>query len=163
MKSKDQVVWYKQFWPWFLIIVPLTSMVLSFTMMYLAFTNEDSMVIDDYYKEGKGINVQLQKIQKAKDLHINTSVLINLQNIELTFVSGEPSNGQAIILDFYHATQEHKDFTVSLFKDAKGIYRAPIDADITGKWKISLHPFEQSWKIQKTISLPRASKFELAP
>ena len=72
MQSDIQKVWYKQFWPWFLIIVPLTSMVLSFTMMNLAFTGEDSMVIDDYYKEGRAINLKIQKLQQAQNLNIST-------------------------------------------------------------------------------------------
>ncbi|MFT4810576.1 MAG: hypothetical protein ACI9LX_003944, partial [Paraglaciecola sp.] len=66
MQSDIPKVWYKQFWPWFLIIVPLTSMVLSFTMMNLAFTGKDSMVIDDYYKEGRVINLKIKKLQQAK-------------------------------------------------------------------------------------------------
>jgi hypothetical protein len=163
MQSTETQPWYRQFWPWFLIIVPLTSMVLSFTMMYLAFTNEDSMVIDDYYKEGKGINVKLQAIENAKQLNIVTLTKIADQTIELSFVSGEPTNGEALTLDFLHSTQEHKDFSVNLFKDASGVYRAPYESDITGKWRISLHPFNRSWKVQKTISFPKQTAFEFKP
>ncbi|MCF2947063.1 FixH family protein [Paraglaciecola aquimarina] len=163
MQNTESLPWYKQFWPWFLIIVPATSMVLSFTMMHLAFTNEDSMVIDDYYKEGKGINVKLQAIENAKALNIVIQAKITNQNIELTFISGEPENGEALTLDFYHSTQEHKDFSTKVFRDANGIYRAPIDKVIDGKWRLSIHPFTNSWKIQKTISLPQESAFEIKP
>lgn len=163
MQTSEIQPWYRQFWPWFLIIVPLTSMVLSFTMMHLAFTNEDSMVVDDYYKEGKGINVKLQAIEQAKILNISAQIKVNQNSVELRFVSGQSRNGEALTLDFYHATQEHKDFTINLFKDANGFYRAPIEEDISGKWQLSLHPFDNRWKIQTKVSLPRESSIEMIP
>ncbi|MGJ8682348.1 FixH family protein [Paraglaciecola sp.] len=163
MQSKESQPWYKQFWPWFLIIVPATSMVLSFTMMHLAFTNEDSMVIDDYYKEGKGINVKLQAIENAKNLNIVIQATVTEENIELVFVSGEPAEGEALTLDFYHSTQDHKDFTTTLFKDANGTYRALNGRPTDGKWRISVHPFDNAWKVQQVVTLPQQSSFELTP
>ena len=161
MQSDIQKVWYKQFWPWFLIIVPLTSMVLSFTMMNLAFTGEDSMVIDDYYKEGRAINLKIQKLQQAQNLNISTKTQVFSDYVEVIFISGEPENGEALTLDFFHSTQKFKDFSVTLFRDANGVYRAPLTEDILGKWQLSLHPFNENWKIQQVVSLPQTSPFDL--
>ena len=163
MQSDIQKVWYKQFWPWFLIIVPLTSMVLSFTMMNLAFTGEDSMVIDDYYKEGRAINLKIQKLQQAQNLNISTKIQVFSDYVEVIFISGEPENGEALTLDFFHSTQKFKDFSVTLFRDANGVYRAPLTEDILGKWQLSLHPFNEDWKIQKVVSLPQTNPFDLKP
>jgi hypothetical protein len=163
MQSDTQQIWYKQFWPWFLIVVPLTSMVLSFSMLRLAFTGEDSMVIDDYYKEGRGINLQIQKLQEAKILNITTKTQVFSDYVEVTFISGAPANGEALILDFFHSTQKFKDFSVNLLRDANGIYRAPLTSDTSGKWKLSLHPIDENWKIQKIIALPQSIPFDLKP
>jgi hypothetical protein len=163
MQSDIQKVWYKQFWPWFLIIVPLTSMVLSFTMMNLAFTGEDSMVIDDYYKEGRAINLKIQKLQQAQNLNISTKTQVFSDYVEVIFISGEPENGEALTLDFFHSTQNFKDFSVTLFRDANGVYRAPLTEDILGKWQLSLHPFNENWKIQQVVLLPQTSPFDLKP
>ena len=163
MQSDIPKIWYKQFWPWFLIIVPLTSMVLSFTMMNLAFTGEDSMVIDDYYKEGRAINFKIQKLQQAKVLNISTKTQVFSDYVEVTFMSGIPESGEALILDFFHSTQEFKDFSVTLLRDANGVYRAPLTSDASGKWKLSLHPLDENWKIQKVVKLPQSSPFDLKP
>jgi hypothetical protein len=163
MQSDIQKKWYKQFWPWFLIIVPLTSMVLSFTMMNLAFTGEDSMVIDDYYKEGRSINLKIQKLQQAKILNISTKMQVFSDYVEVTFISGEPESGEALTLDFFHSTQKFKDFSVILLRDANGTYRAPLEENVSGKWQLSLHPFEENWKIQKVVALPQANSFALKP
>lgn len=163
MTSDIPKIWYKQFWPWFLIIVPLSSMVLSFTMMTLAFNGEDSMVIDDYYKEGRGINLKIQKLQQAKTLNIATQIQVLSDSVEVTFLSGPAENGGALTLDFFHSTQKFKDFSVTLLRDASGTYRGPLSGNILGKWLISLHPFDESWKIQKIVSLPQNSPFDLKP
>jgi hypothetical protein len=163
MQSNTPKIWYKQFWPWFLIVVPLSSMVLSFTMMNFAFNSEDSMVIDDYYKEGRSINLKIKKLQQAKVLGISTKVQVFSDYVEVSFISGIPDNDGALTLDFFHSTQKFKDFSVTLLRDAKGLYRAPLVTDVTGKWKLSLHPFDENWKIQKVISLPQTSPFDLKP
>jgi hypothetical protein len=163
MQSNIPKIWYKQFWPWFLIVVPLTSMVLSFTMMNLAFTGEDSMVIDDYYKEGRAINLKIQKLEQAKILDISTKTQVFTDYVEVIFISGEPENGEALTLDFFHSTQKFKDFSVTLLRDANGVYRAPLTGDVLGKWQLSLHPFNEDWKVQKVVSLPQTKSFDLKP
>jgi hypothetical protein len=163
MQSDIIKVWYKQFWPWFLIIVPITSMVLSFSMMGLAFNGEDSMVIDDYYKEGRAINLKIKKFEKAKLLNISTRTQIFSDYVEVIFMSGSPESDGALTLDFFHSTQKFKDFSVVLLRDANGIYRAPLAADVSGKWQLSLHPFDENWKIQKVVTLPQTKSFVLKP
>jgi hypothetical protein len=163
MQPDTPKIWYKQFWPWFLIIVPLSSMVLSFTMMNFAFNSEDSMVIDDYYKEGRGINLKIQKLEQAKILNISAEAQISADSVSITFISGAPQSGEALVLDFFHSTQKPKDFSVNLLRDAGGIYRANIPQDVAGKWQLSLHPFDENWKIQKVVYLPQNNTFSLTP
>lgn len=155
--------WYKQFWPWFIIAVPALSMVLSITMMTLAINTTDSMVNDDYYKEGKGINLQLSKIQEARAQNIKTQLSITPNNVSVTFISGVPQGGEAIELEFFHATLIDRDFKVLLTKDGNGVYRAQINNDIVGKWKLSLHPYNQQWKIVKNISFPINQSVDFNP
>lgn len=163
IQSADKKAWYKQFWPWFLIIVPLSSMVLSFNMLRLAFDTEDSLVEDDYYKEGRAINLSLNKLEEAKRRNISTSILFTASGVEVTINSGQLEDGAALTLDFFHATQSNKDFSVMLLKDASGRYRADIEQDVQGKWRVSLHPHDQSWKIQQTIGLPQTQAIEFNP
>jgi hypothetical protein len=129
----------------------------------LAFTGKDSMVIDDYYKEGRVINLKIKKLQQAKILNISTKTQVFADYVEVTFISGEPENGEALILDFYHSTQKFKDFSVTVLRDANGVYRAPLTDDTLGKWQLSLHPFNEDWKIQKVVSLPQKNPFDLKP
>ncbi|MCH1414054.1 MAG: FixH family protein, partial [Glaciecola sp.] len=69
--SSDNNPWYKQFWPWFLIIVPLSSMIFSLNYAKLAVTTQNDLVVDEYYKEGRGINTRLDKFERALQLGID--------------------------------------------------------------------------------------------
>mgnify|MGYP003639778068 FL=1 len=64
----DQLPWYKQFWPWFLIILPMCAVIASLTTLKIALDNSDSLVAEDYYKQGKAINMDLRKIKYAQQI-----------------------------------------------------------------------------------------------
>jgi uncharacterized protein len=127
MQAAEKQPWYKQFWPWFLIFLPVCSMVLSFNMLRLAMNTEDSLVQDDYYNEGRAINLSIEKVELAKQLGIQTQILVTEKDITLTVLQGQFADGSALTLDFFHATQDFKDFNIVLLKDAKGLYRASLD------------------------------------
>jgi len=155
--------WYRQFWPWFLIAIPLASMVLSINMLRLALNSEDSLVKDDYYKQGKAINFSLKKIKMAKTLGLQTQLKVNPQGVELIFTQGQVESGAALELNFYHVTQKHKDQLLSLTKDASGIYRAPLEQALIGKWQVSLEPYDKKWKILQSITLPQQQSISFNP
>jgi len=155
--------WYKQFWPWFLIAVPVATLVMGGILLKLAVSTEDSLVIDDYYKEGKAINATLDKEAQAKRKNITTDLTIDNGSIALKFHSGIPQDGNAIKLSFYHVTLEQRDVSVLLSRDANGIYRGFVEADLTGKWQVSLTPVDESWKIQNTLQLPYSGVIKFNP
>ena len=40
--------WYKQFWPWFLILLPGTAVVATLYTVVIANQYADDLVVDDY-------------------------------------------------------------------------------------------------------------------
>lgn len=155
--------WYKQFWPWVLIILPTIAVIFSINMLFIAMDTEDTLVVDDYYQEGKWINIQLAKIHKAQALGIQGKLTVVNNRIEVTIQSNTPLDGAALTLDFHHATLSELDFHVQLLKNAAGRYVAEHSSDIAGKWQVTLTPFDQQWKIQENINLPRSDAITLAP
>jgi hypothetical protein len=160
---EDTKPWYKHFWPWFLILVPLASMIFSINYFHLALTTENSLVVDDYYKEGRVINTRIDRRDAALKLNIKTELDIRDGAIALRFISGVPTTGEALELGFYHTTMAAKDFKVLLSRDAQGVYRGSYDVDINSKWQMTLMPLDQSWKVQQTRFLPQAKPFAFVP
>ncbi|WP_269519751.1 FixH family protein [Alteromonas sp. BMJM2] len=155
--------WYKQFWPWFLIAVPVITAIMGGVLLKLAISTEDSLVVDDYYKEGKAINARLDKEAVARKLNMTSDLTIKDGSIALEFHSGIPAEGNALKLNFYHVTLEEKDVSTLLSRDANGIYRGFVETNLDGKWQISLTPIDESWKIQNTLILPNANTIKFNP
>lgn len=162
-QEHDTKPWYKQFWPWFLIAIPTSSLIVGSQVLRLALDGTNAMVVDDYYKEGKTINARLDKIERAQELSITTSLKIDSNKIALSFLTGAPLTSEALKLDFYHATLADKDFSVMLTSDANGIYRSSYDQAIDGKWRLRLTPIDEEWKIQKMMYLPQSDAFVFEP
>lgn len=157
MSTRNSSPWYTHFWPWFLIAIPTSSFIVGGVVIYLANTTSDSLVVDDYYKEGKAINANIDKTSRAKYLNITTELQINESgSVALTFHSGIPKSGEALKLFLYHVTLENKDMESVLTRDANGIYRGSFDSSVKGKWQASLLPFNGEWKIQDTVYLPQS-------
>ena len=61
MTQIESKPWYRQFWPWFLIAIPSSSVVMGVVMINLAMSGNDSLVRKDWYKDGMAINQRMEK------------------------------------------------------------------------------------------------------
>lgn len=163
MKESDVKPWYKQFYPWMLICIPLSSFIVGGFVIKFATDGTNTLVVDDYYKEGKSINARLDKLAKAEELGIRTTLTTNKSGFVVEFLSGAPKTGEALKLDFYHVTQPEKDFSTLLTADASGVYRSSKEFINSGKWRIRLTPMDEQWKLQRMVVLPQSSKIALEP
>lgn len=66
--------WYKHLWPWIIIAMLATSIFLSLTMVNIAVNNQDSLVSDNYYEAGKGINRSLDREHLAQQLKLRAKI-----------------------------------------------------------------------------------------
>ncbi|GGP55211.1 hypothetical protein GCM10009347_22490 [Shewanella algicola] len=147
-----QLPWYKQFWPWFLIVLPMCAVIASLTTLKIALDNSDSLVADEYYKEGKGINMDLRKIKYAQQIGMKFLIKVNDESLLIT-QQGGPEYRAALNIKFYHPTIEEKDFNVQATADANYIYRIPLTDAISGPWEVRIEGFDGKWRIQQRIDI----------
>jgi hypothetical protein len=154
--------WYREPWAWLVFILPMTAVVAGITTYIIANTDPDTLVVGDYYKTGKAINLQVAKVKQAQKLGMRFA--LKLESNELILKpTGIEKTFPLINIRFYHPTQEEKDFALSLTPDGNGYFRHTFDTNITGKWKITLTPYENHWKIQETIGLPLTDFMDIVP
>ncbi|MCF7482899.1 FixH family protein [Vibrio sp. J1-1] len=148
--------WYKQFWPWFLIILPLIVVVWTIVTVVIFSNNSVSLVAEDYYKKGKGINIDISKMNVARDLNLNAHISSNRNTVVIHFDKGELAHYPALTATFTHRTLPDRDFSKLITADASGNYRLTPDEDILGPWFVELQPHDNQWMIQGKVEFPAA-------
>jgi hypothetical protein len=68
------IPWYRQRWPWLLMVPPLAAVIGGVITIVLAVRSNDGMVTDDYYKRGLAINAELSRTRRAADLGLAAEV-----------------------------------------------------------------------------------------
>ncbi|MBS8241590.1 nitrogen fixation protein FixH [Marinobacter lipolyticus] len=154
--------WYRQPWLWFLLAFPLASITWCTIAITVAMNTENAMVTDDYSKEGRGINMQIARDQKAKALGLQGEFAFSGRDIRLTLSSSE---GQAqypyLILNLFHPTIAEKDQTVQFTRTGENTYRATLNQDVSGRWYFDLRSPENDWRLKGETSLPSDNAIQI--
>lgn len=149
---EDNTPWYKQFWPWFLILLPFSVVIASVITFIIAQKNPPSLVSSNYYKEGLAINANKQLEENAKKLGLSATVSTNNTAITV-YLNGAESRQAQLLVELRHATLEQYDQNLSLVKIIDDIYQAPFNLPKQGKWYISIKDPSNTWEITKTSTL----------
>ena len=61
--------WYQEPWAWLVFILPFTAVVAGIAHVYYSqHRSRRALVVGDYYKKGKAINLELGKVRQAQKL-----------------------------------------------------------------------------------------------
>lgn len=166
--SKEEIfmktAWYKEPWAWFVFILPFTAVVAGIATFIIANTNPDTLVVGDYYKKGKAINLELGKIKQAQKLGMRFG--LKLVDDQLTIrPTGIEKEFPLLNVNFYHPTLADRDFYLALTADGNGNFTHLFEPgqDVSGKWQLTISPFENHWKIQAVITLPQSDFIAITP
>lgn len=153
--------WYKQFWPWFLIALPATVVIWTIMTVIVFTENSVDLVTEDYYKKGKGINVDISKVNIAKELGLSASINEKGNSVIITLDKGKLNHFPAINAMFVHRTLPDRDFTQLLTADASGNYTLTLDHEMQGPWFIELSPHNSEWLVQGRMNFPIETSTQL--
>jgi hypothetical protein len=167
MRASEAVTalpWYRHFWPWFILALLATAVAASITTVLLAFTNQDSLVRDDWYREGVAINRRLERDQNALRLGLRANASIDAESgeVNLEFTGAATPKLAALEIELSHPTQAHRDCRVILARTAPGRFHGRLPRGLGGRWYARLRPAtsgggattEVDWQLAQTIQLP---------
>ena len=146
----DNLPWYRQFWPWVLIGLPATVVVAGLTTVWIAASGADSLVVDDYYKDGLAINQRLDKEQRARELGLEAVLEYSEGALE---VSLDGADGPAALsLALYHPLDSQRDRQLQLPRISSRLYRARVELPGGGRWHWQIEPLgvneADGWRLQ---------------
>lgn len=139
--------WYREPWPWLLIAGPAVVVVAGFITLGFAIQSSDGLFADDYYKEGKEINMTIKRDATAKALGYRGQLAMTATGqLSLKFAEAAPTS-KMLRLTLHHPTRAGFDRQVLLARAADGSYGAampPIDAS---RWSMTLEDGTGTWRL----------------
>ena len=155
--------WYRQFWPWFVIIIPLVSVLAGIAMIIISRHEPDSVIVDDYYKQGLAINKNFQREQVAKSLALSADVNINLSAQEITVLipALDAHETPKLAVALSHPTHADRDNNLVLTASHDGEYIGKLNQITPGKWYVRIEPENRGWRISGELSLNQIGKYRL--
>ncbi len=152
MEEEAAPPWYRQFWPWFIMVPPGVSVVAGLLTFYLA-GGEPAMVVADY---GQIARVTAQRVERAQhaaklglDAQLNfdvdsqrnvRSVSVALDRTEIDY-----DRPDSVILQLIHPTKSELDLSIELM-GLQGRYTGRLDRP-TGRYYVLLSDPDETWHL----------------
>lgn len=132
--------WYEEPWAWFVIAIPLGTIVICSVLITIATTTSDGLVADDYYKRGLEINKVLDREARAAELGLALSVGRLVEGrceFELHWNQGDDALPATVPVHLSHATRD-ADQQLLAEHLGNGHYRARPAALAAGPWYVDV-------------------------
>lgn len=158
--------WYRQFWPWFIIVLPTAAVIASIATLIIASRDPDGLVVDDYYKQGLAINQTLERDRQAQALQLSGLVRVDTADQRLVLnLEGVPAGteGRDFELRLVHPTRPHLDRRLTLKHDGGNQWSAVLEPIAPGRWHVQLESPAGNWRIAGRLALPAQQQALLAP
>ena len=145
--SATPTPWYREPWPWLLMAGPAIVVVAGFVTLGLAIRSSDGLVADDYYKQGKAINMTLTRDARASELgYVAQMRLLADGRVSIAFVATSPAVAQLHLI-LHHPTRSGLDREISLARGADGVYSAAMPPVDSARWSATLEDESGSWRL----------------
>ncbi|NIP72553.1 MAG: FixH family protein [Gammaproteobacteria bacterium] len=165
MSAHHPKPWYRQFWPWFLILIPGSAVLASIATVILAMRNPDGLVVDDYYRQGLAINRVLERDRRARTLGLAARVRLEpaAREVHLTLQARAGTSPRALRLRLIHPTRANMDREIRLHSTGEDEYAGRIDPLEPGNWHVQLEPGDGAWRLTGRLRAPGPGRLRLIP
>jgi uncharacterized protein len=155
--------WYRHLWPWLLLLGPFLVVVAGCITAWVAFTRQDALVVDDYYKQGKAINQDLHRDRAAMGLALQANLRYDAASGRLDgniTSHGKPYAGK-VKVRMVHSTLPEKDFSIDAEAGADGGFSAPLPMLEMARWQVMIEGADREWRLNQIWKWPNQKQIVL--
>ena len=162
--STENKPWYRVRMMWLIIAFPIVSVIMGMTILYFAITTYDGLVVDDYYQEGKNINLTLHRDKAAEAHGLESTLDIDYPHRQLTVqlkathLAVLPASIQ---VSFLHATRAGFDRVVVMQQLRPGEYKTALPDLVQGHWDIQIEAGD--WRLVGLLVTPGEAHLHMLP
>jgi hypothetical protein len=149
--------WYRQRWPWLLMLGPILVVIAGVYTTYLAFQHEDALVVDDYYKQGQAINQDLRRDRVAARLHLSLQLRYEPGIAQLAgkLLAGARALPVPIVIHLTHPTLPQKDIRLEAQPSSDGSFTVALPALAQERWQLLVEDKGREWRLMRTWRWPQ--------
>ncbi len=142
-------------WPGMLIALPLSVVVASAITAIFVVRHPEGLVAEDYYKQGKAINANLAKAERARQVGMDRiDVKRTANGLEVSFPAATTELG-IIEFTFAHPADPLQDRRITTAPNAEKLYIIALEKPFTERRRVQAIdlPLKQ-WRAETVLSAP---------
>ena len=143
--------WYQEPWAWLIVVILLATVIAGTSFIVYAFKIQDSVVVDDYYKNGKAINADLTRDNNASELAIKADILIDDLTGEVRVsIQGKATQWpEQLKLSLLSPVFKERDKMLTINRspastEQRQVYVGQVDAAVEGKTYVQLETLDEA-------------------
>lgn len=149
--------WYREVWPWLLMLPPFASVIGGVTMVYLAVGAPEALVVDDYARIEEITRERLAADRRAAELALTARVTLKPSGegefaVLVELGGAEPAE---LSVRLRHAAYEAADRRLVLER-GDGPYQGRAEL-APGRYDVEIEPADGSWRLAGQIAAGAAT------
>lgn len=157
--NAGQKPWYKEPWPWLLMLGPFVVIVAGIYTAWLAVSTSDGLVADDYYKRGLAAGETLARSKHAEDMGLQARVRLADDKIHVRLSSRDPAWVMPghLQMTLSHPTRAGID-QASVLKWEGDDFAGVLNLPASGQWLLLLEDEKKTWRLLGSVMLPSSGE-----
>lgn len=151
--------WYREPWPWLLMIGPFAVIVAGIYTAWLAISTADGLVADDYYKQGLSVNKTIASSERARVLGLTVSLHVVEGGLAFKLTARDQGfvPPPQLQLTLSHPTRAGLDQS-QVFARNGDVYGGKLRLPASGHWLVLIEDEPKSWRLMGNVVLPTSGE-----